>query len=338
MKSEKHIFPFLLAALWLFMPAVLPAQPGNNINQTDAKGRKQGRWIGYHANDTVRYIGTFKNDIPVDTLKRFDEDGYIQARLIYRKGDPKVADAEIFYTENGGLMAEGKYVNQQRDSVWLFYDGGGRLVSRENYHNGKRNGQTVIYYPNGSVSEKITYVNGIKDGLWEQYFEDGTPKLKATVENGVEYKGVYVSYYPDGTKMDSGRYENGLKESSWYHFNEDGSIRTIVVYRGGNPGEEYPQNGVFTEYYPDDIKRSEYTYKNGKKNGPFREYYNLGHWVTETETDKYGNTYPVQRLHGTQVKREGQYKDGKLNGEVITWSEKGKMIKKERYANGELVP
>lgn len=330
----KYIFFTLAFAAFTAIPVL--AQPVEAPNKTDAQGRKQGLWVGYYPTDTLKYRGTFKNNLPIDTLERFDEDGFLVARLIYRKGNPKVADAQIFYTDNGGLMAEGKYVEQERDSVWFFYDLNGHLVSRENYKNGKRHGEVIVYYATGSVSEKANYRNGVKNGKWEQYFENGNPKLSATVMNGIKYDGIFVSYYPDGSKRDSGRYVNGLRESSWYHFNADGSIRVIYVYRAGEVKEEHRRNGVFTKYFPNDIKRSEYTYEDGKKNGPFKEYYEKGKWVTGIETDKFGITYPVQRLEDTQVKREGNYKNDKLDGEIITYTEKGKIKKKEVYQNGIL--
>ncbi len=309
------------------------AQPSRAPNKTDAQGLKQGLWEGYYETDTLKYRGHFENGKPVGKLFRYHENGSIQAEMIYRKDNS--AFAKIYDEDTGNLIAEGKYKNQERDSVWTFFAADGSLLSRDNYRNGKKNGSSTIYYASGSVSEKMNFENGVKNGKWQQFFEDGNPKLDATVVNGAAYDGHYEAYYPDGTKMTSGKYVDGLKESSWYHFHKDGSIEVIYVYRGGKMEEEHRYNGVFTEYFPNDIKRSEYTYKDGKKNGPFKEYFEKGNWVTESETDQYGNEYPVQRLKGTQVKREGQYKDGALDGEVITYTQEGKVENKENYKNGE---
>jgi antitoxin component YwqK of YwqJK toxin-antitoxin module len=111
----------------------------------------------------------------------------------------------------------------------------------------------------------------------------------------------------------------------------------IKVYRNGEVEEEHFHNGTFEEYWPDDIKRSVYTYKDGKKNGTFKEFYKMGEWKTEERLDKFGNKRKVQTIHGTQVKREGQFKKGKLDGEITTYSKNGKVKEQVTYDMGEPV-
>ena len=39
-------------------------------NETDLKGRKQGKWVKFHeGTEKKRYVGTFKNDIPIGSAK-----------------------------------------------------------------------------------------------------------------------------------------------------------------------------------------------------------------------------------------------------------------------------
>ena len=40
-------------------------------NKIDANGQKQGEWKKYHENGMLRYIGTFKNDKPIDEFKYY---------------------------------------------------------------------------------------------------------------------------------------------------------------------------------------------------------------------------------------------------------------------------
>ena len=311
------------------------AQPGSAPNKTDSKGLKQGLWQKFYPTDTMHYQATFVDGKPVGELIRFYEDGSLQAIVNYDKDG--VERAELFYPETGEVMAQGNYKNQKRDSIWLFFSDRGVLTSSESYKNGEKDGITTIYYADGSVSEKITYKNDVKNGEWLQFFEDGTPKLKSNVVDGIKYTGEYISYFSSGKLLQKGKYVDGLKHGSWYNYNEDGSIEIIYVYRFGKVKSEHPQNTVDEAYFPNDIKRYEYTYKDGKKNGPFKTYYEMGEWVTEEESDKFGNTYPVQRLYGTQVRSEGTYKDDLLHGEIIYYTEKGKVEKKEIYNLGELV-
>lgn len=311
-------------------------QGGGAPNKTDKKGQKQGLWEKHYENGNLMYSAEFKDDKPIGELRRYyEEDGSLQA-IIHYTPDRK-ARAKIFYPETGTLLAEGNYVNQKKDSVWFFYSPDSVLTSKETYRNDLKHGLSTIYFRTGQITEKAMYQDGVQHGIWEQYFEDGTPKLKANVYQGESYEGEYISYYEDGKKMIQGSYKNGEKESSWYHYNPDGSIEIIYVYRAGKLQNEHPQNGVFTDYFPDDIKKSEYTYKDGKKHGPFKEFYPMGEWKTEEVTDEFGNSYPVQKLHGTQIKREGKYRNGELHGEVVTYHESGKVKERDTYDMGEVV-
>jgi antitoxin component YwqK of YwqJK toxin-antitoxin module len=310
------------------------AQPNQAPNKMDAQGRKQGYWEKHHPETgKPAYKATFKDDKPIGVLQRFYEDGGLQAEIDYSKNGA----ARIYYPDST-LMAEGRYADQQREGTWFFYTPDSTLASEEQYQKGKKNGLTRVYYANGSIAEKINYKNDVKHGDWEQYYENGQPKLKAHVVNGVQYEGQYTAYYEDGKKSEEGKYLDGKKESSWYSYHPDGSIEVIYVYRNGNVAEEHPQNGLFEKYFNDDIMWTSYTYKNGKKHGPFKEFFHQGEWRTEEARDNFGNAYPVQRLYGTQVQKEGKYFEGELHGQIITYDTKGKVVKKETYDKGVKVP
>lgn len=308
------------------------AQP----NRTDDKGRKQGEWMQLHeGTDIPAYRTEFKDDRPVGTTERYYKDGSLQARIDHGKSGTD--RAEIFYPEKGGLMANGNYVNRERDSTWRFFDAEGNLKAEETYRKGVKHGISRIYFEDGSLSEKVTYAEGVKHGEWEQYYPNGNLKLKATVREGVSYEGEFTNFHPNGKPMLKGKYTDGKRESSWYTYKESGAVEVIHVYREGKVVSEHPQNGEFEKYYPDDIKRSMHTYKNGKKHGPFREYYRQGEWRTEEAVDEFGNARPVQRLYGTQVMREGRYYEDELHGEVITYTEKGRVKKREHYEKGQKI-
>jgi len=305
------------------------------INQKDSEGKKHGLWEKRYENGETQYRGKFEHGEPVGIFRRFYDDGSLQAVIEYT--DSHTNYATLYYPEVEVKMAEGKYTEQERDSVWTFYSEEGILTSRETYKNGDKEGLTEIFYADGSISERSMFKEDVKHGIWEQYFNNGNPKLKANVVDGVKYDGKYTTYYPDGIKMEEGNYIDGKKESSWYLFNEDGSVHIIYVYREDEIENEFPKNGTFETYWPNDIQRSEYTYKNGKRHGKFKEWFNKGEWKNEERVDETGNPYPVQKLYGIQLKREGTFKDGKLHGEIITYNEDGSVKKKVVYNMGEIV-
>ena len=310
------------------------AQGVDSLNQNDAQGRKHGLWKKYDG-DTLVYRGQFDHGKPMGLFERYYPDGSVQAKITYGPADK--AKAKIYFPETGGLMAEGNYLDQTRDSVWNFYGEDGSLASRETYARGKKQGLTTIYFGDGSVSEEVMYRDDVKNGSWKQYYPNGHLQMEATVVDGIRYEGKFATYYDDGIKRTEGKYVNGNREGSWYEFNDNGSVRVITVYRGGQPTEEHYRNGTFEEYWPDDVLRSKYTYVDGKRHGNFEEWYNQGQWKTEMRTDDRGTRYPVQTLEGAQLRLKGRYNRGERDGEFVYYNEDGTVWKREVYDNGELV-
>ena len=335
-----HIFHsahriLLLAVSLLALPGTLFSQSATDtLNRSDANGRKHGYWIN-HENGALNYEGRFSHGKPVGEFKHYYPDGSLQALIFHRPDE--VSTAEIHYPEGGGVMARGNYVNQKRDSVWNFYGENGDITSRESYLRGEKHGVSTVFFSDGSVSEEVTYKNNVKNGPWKQYYPNGHLRMAANVVDGVRYEGTFNTYYEDGIKRTEGKYVDGDREGSWYEFNDNGSVRVITVYRNGHPAQTHYRNGTFEEYWSDDILRSKYTYVDGKRNGPFEEWYNQGHWRTERRVDNRGMEYPVQVLVGTQMRLKGRYNAGEKDGEFVYYTEEGKVWKKEIYDGGVLV-
>jgi antitoxin component YwqK of YwqJK toxin-antitoxin module len=231
MKSLKIKFLstcLFLAGFMLIMPFHLAAQndvpTGDFPNMVDAAGKKQGKWKKMDEQGTCIYVGQFKNDKPYGIFTYFDTDGKKMTEMNFLDGGP-VAYGKM-YSVSGKLQAQGKYVNQQKDSVWTFYTEDGLLLSQERYKNGKKDGKSVTYYPGTKQAAEVTYFkNGLEDSVWVQYYEDGKKKGEGNYKNG-NYNGRAVWYFQDGKINIIGNYVNGLKDGNWvyYWLNPDKSM------------------------------------------------------------------------------------------------------------------
>ena len=107
-------------------------------NEVDDQGRQQGEWIVYDQKGNIKYEGRFKDGKPTGEFSYYYPEGKIRA-VTRNYDEGKVVYAETFYL-NGLVMARGKYINQEKDSVWQFFssDNGGYLSSEENYVKTKR--------------------------------------------------------------------------------------------------------------------------------------------------------------------------------------------------------
>lgn len=319
--------PFALSSL---------AQPpeASSLNGTDAKGRKQGAWSKTWPNGKTRYLGQFKDDKPVGTFKHYDEEGKLTT-LQEHAGDGRISRARHFHP-NGTLMAAGKYVGQEKDSLWNYYGPDGKLRKVERFTAGQLNGEQVTYYPDGSVAEKENRKAGVLNGAHTSWFANGKLKSEATYLNG-EAEGKMVFYYQDGKKEIEGNVVNGDRDGTWLYFNPDGSLQLQALYERGKLIKERKENGTFKEYYDDEQLMSEVTYKKGKREGPFAEYHNNGRWeMRALEADPVlGTPGDMERvLKGQTKKKEGNYVNDLLDGEVKEYDEKGKVVKVTRYLAG----
>jgi len=195
---------------------------GQSFNQTNANGQKQGKWSKTYANGVPRYEGQFNNDQPYGEFKHYYRSGIIQAITTYSP-DGVIARTKTFH-ENSKLMAEGKYINQKKDSIWRYYsDVDENLISDESYNNGQLNGLSRTYYPeSGNIAQSIEYIDGIKNGLFRKYFPEGSIMTKGTYINDL-LNGDFTLYFPEGKVQLKGKYMKGRQMGNWQYFDEEGN-------------------------------------------------------------------------------------------------------------------
>lgn len=201
-------------------------------NQVDDQGRRQGEWKVYDQAGNLKFVGQFKDDIPFGEFTYYYPSGKVKAvSMIFDSGRSSYTKT---YHENGFLMAEGKYVNREKDSVWKYYSKYDKnlLLSEETYVDNEKEGIWYNYYPDGSVAEEISYKDDQKHGPWKQYFDDGSIKIRAKYEEG-ELEGLFQAFYPNGQASIAGTYEDAMKNGVWMYFDEDGQTIQREEYDHG---------------------------------------------------------------------------------------------------------
>ena len=202
------------------------------INQTDARGFKQGLWKQKDKNGNIRYVGFFKDNYPVGEFTHYYPSGKTKVIMIYSSKGQK-AFAKMFYENGVTLQATGIYKGKVKDSLWKFYDDKGLLVKEDVYKNNKLNGVSKTYYPNGiGLFEEMSFKDSIKDGIWKQYFENGKLKLDAIYKNNL-IEGEFKIYYPSGNLHIFGLYKESLKEGKWLNYEDNGKIKKTERYIHG---------------------------------------------------------------------------------------------------------
>jgi antitoxin component YwqK of YwqJK toxin-antitoxin module len=325
-------FPLILA---LGFAASAFAQPPAALNATDAQGRKQGRWEKtWKDSQQLRYTGQFKDNKPVGTFTYFSTTGKVESTVAhYSTGD--ASHAQHFHPD-GKLMAEGRYVGEQKDSIWNYYDATGALRSTERWKNGKFHGDQEAFFPNGKPAERCTWKDGKRNGPCQQFFDNGQVRTSTTYVND-EADGPSLVFSEDGKKEIEGQNVQGQRDGLWKHYNADGTLLMQMLYAKDKLVKEKKENGTFRTFYPDEQLMSEETWKLGKREGKFTEYHDNGHWTehpAKVGPEGAEKTEAERVLEGQTKKREGAYKNDLLEGEVKEWDEKNKLVKTTIYKDG----
>lgn len=200
----------------------------DDINRTDAQGRKQGVWKKYQ-NGKLLYEGQFKDDVPYGTFKYYHANGKLKSVTEFQQGVHKVYTT--IYHDNGHKASEGSFVDQIKDGEWRYYANTDTLITVENYNKGKKIGCWKTYSAQtGVLLEETNYLDNSMNGEHKTYYTDGTVSL---VENYIAGKrnGKCTAYYPKQTVSSTGDYLNGFRIGSWDYYDLNGKIRSTMEYK-----------------------------------------------------------------------------------------------------------
>lgn len=292
-----------------------------------------------YAKGELYYVGEFVNGKPAPEKEFYyyhkTKPGAVMA-IHQFTDDVNVVDATIYH-ENGFPEASGRYVSQKKEGPWKFYDLQGVLKNVSQYEDDKLNGESVTYHLNGRIYKSEVYEDDVPNGPWSEYYDDGTIKAEGSNKDGIP-DGAIKHYHPNGILMIQGQYSKGLMDGVWIKFHSNGKIEVTTKYKDGREIAVRRENGTFMDYWPSGVPKSEYEYEDGKKNGPFEEWYEMGEWIRKPKEDSDGSQGLefIDTLVGTQLSRKGDYMNDKLEGEIIYYDRDGRITKVEHYANGEL--
>jgi antitoxin component YwqK of YwqJK toxin-antitoxin module len=306
-------------------------------NQSDAKG-KQGKWVKRDAQNRIVYEGQFKDDKPYGEFKYYYETGQVKNISVF-SNNGTVARTKLFF-EDGKMMAMGKYIAEKKDSIWKYFsEVDGMLLKEDSYIAGKKNGICKTYNFDSTIARQETWKMDVLHGPVKEWFQMGRLKMEGNYVNG-ELDGKAIYYFPEGTPCAAGNFKKGVKDGTWTYQTANGKKASQEIYKEGKLLETIRINGQYQESYPKtNNPKAQYTYLNGKKNGPFIEYYDVGQWVKQMvqPPDESQPPYEEEVFTGQKTKRAGTYKNDQLDGKVTYYKLDGTIEKTEVYKDGVLL-
>ena len=179
-----------------------------DVNKTNAQGKREGVWIGYYPKTNyVKYEGTFKDGKEIGIFKFYADEP--EKKLIATKEFKADGSVYAIFYNGKKKMSEGLYVNKLREGIWKVYHVDGQnIMSEEPYKNDKIHGVKKGYYISGKLSEELEYKNGVEDGISNQYAENGV-KIKETQYVNGNLEGKIIIRDETGKITDEAKYVNG---------------------------------------------------------------------------------------------------------------------------------
>ena len=222
-------------------------------NTIDKKGLKQGAWAKYYTdNKTPIYTGQFLDNKPIGEFRYFFPSGKVKA-IIQHQAKNNLSYARLYF-ENEQLMAEGRYKEMKKDSLWINYNSQGFIISREIYALDKLNGLRVTYYleGQGEDEEKMltieNYKDSLLDGSFESFFIKGNIQKQGNYIKGNK-DGIWLIYNPDGQLASKANYKNDVLHGWSYAYNSKGVELKKLMFKNGTAllGDELEKYLSFCE-------------------------------------------------------------------------------------------
>lgn len=161
-----------------------PLNDQDGLNQKDAEGRKQGKWI-YYGKDRpesgIPATGKVEEGKYVDDRKegiwiKYHDDGVTpKLKGEYENNRPKGAYTKFW--ANGKVKEVGVFEkNMYHDSLVRFHENGVKEYEANFNSLGKEQGKVKYYYPNGQLEFEYTSNNGTPTGTAKRFWPNGDVK------------------------------------------------------------------------------------------------------------------------------------------------------------------
>ena len=301
------------------------------------EGKPDGLWKTYYENGQLKSVGKRTDFLLDSTWVFFTESGDTSLVINYKK-DLKNGP-RFTYSETEMMMEP--YINDVRQGEGQRFDRKCHLLQTVMYKNGLEEGISPVFDTTGLLREIVTYRKGFvmtrealnrydregkKHGYWKTFFDDWS---------------LYTECY----------YKHGMREGFYKEYDQKGNLKKITKYVNDVEQVLEPDMKpliVQHEYYPNGRVKREASFRDGKREGVWREFDEEGN-VVNSQTYKKG-ALVSEGVVGTDGKRRGDYKefysdstlraegifiDGLRSGEWKYYYHNGKVQEVGSYNEGE---
>lgn len=299
-------------------------------------GRPDGMWKTYYESGQLKSVGKRTDFLLDSTWMFFKENGDTSLIVNYRK-DLKNGP-RFTYSETEVMMEP--FVNDVKQGEGKRMDRRRHVLQTVQFVNGLEEGISPVFDTKGQLREIVTYRKGFvmtREAL-NRYDREG------------KKHGYWKTFFDDWTVQTECYYRHGLRDGFYKEYDEKGNLKKITKFV--NDVEQVLESDqkplvVQREYYPNGKVRREASFRDGKREGVWREFDEEGN-VVKSQTYKKG-ALVGEGIVDTDGKRRGEYKefypdstvraeglfvDGLRSGEWKFYYHNGKLQEVGTYVEG----
>ena len=320
-------------------------------NSMDALGYKNdgnmktGPWIYFYNNGCISAIGSYSGDKKSGHWLYYYPNGGVSSDVAYKNGNFDGLDKE--YSFEGYLTKQTPYTDSLINGTQIDFYNSGDTMAITPYLRGLQQGRHKTFYPNIRVEYDMTMKNDKIDGLAKKFHENGALAITINFKDGKK-DGTYHEYYDNGQLLNAESYLDGNSVDSVKYFYRNGVLKSA----GFTSNNYYVGN--YNTYYHNGQPEYSYVYNDqGKLNGPYRYFDIDGKLMSEVEYKNdiaesikcfnkkgeviYSDKQTKNVLHyktfysNEVVESEGNYVNGKQNGEWHYYNANGILVRKDYY-------
>ena len=323
-------------------------------------GKPDGLWKTYYESGHLKSVGKRTDFLLDSTWVFFKENGDTSLVVNYKhdlKNGPRFT-----YSETEVIMEP--FVNDVRQGEGHRYDRKRHLLQTMTFKNGFEEGVSPVFDTTGLLREIVNYRKGFvmtREAL-NRYDREGNKH------------GYWKTFFDDWSLHTECYYKHGLRDGFYKEYDEKGNLKKIVKYVNDVEQVLEPDMKpliVQHEYYPSGKVKREASFRDGKREGIWREFdeegnviksqtYNKGGLINEgiVDTDgkrrgEYKEFYPDSTLrveglfidglrsgewkfyyHNGQLQEVGSYKEGEPDGVWIWYHDNGQKEIEEQFYKG----
>ncbi len=276
-------------------------------------GKPDGYWKTYYGNGRLKSEGNRK-DFKLDGRWYFYSEAGDTTLVVDYQNDMKNGLRRVYLSDE---IQEDRFANDLRVETSRRYDRKHRLLQVIPIKDGYEEGMSPVYDTTGRLIEIINYRKGFVN----------TREVINRFDGQGRRHGYWKEFYPDFTLKLEQYYKHGLRDGFFKEYDEKGNLKTIKKYV--NDVEQLIDSQTKPlqmqhEYYPNGRIKREASFRNGRREGTWREF------------DEEGNVIHSQVYQNGRLVQSGVMDtDGTRRGEWVELYPDSTMRAKGLYINGK---